>query len=542
MLKNLNNNSLNISIFKKFITILTFTIIFIVGIISVEDYGVTNDEYSNRFRSLVTINHLGDKLLPAINQRFKGDKKVPKLSEVSDKMKFYGGSILQVPLTLLEILSKTNDKRDAFRLRHYIYFVIFFCSLIAFYNILKIRFDDWQYCLIGTLILFLTPRIFANSFYNNFDIPFMAFTIFAINYGLKLIKKISYKNIIFFSFFAAAAMNIRIMGLIIPTFICFIILINSVQNKNEVKRNILNIIKISFLTYFLYVLFFPSLWENPLINTYAVFTNLGNHPMGGTHLYLGNLISFSEAPWHYIPVWIFVTVPVFYTLFFILGLFDFLLNFIKNKKTSSLNQDILFLLMFVTPIFAIIILNSTIYDGWRHLYFIYPFFVIFVVKGLISFSRSFNKYKKINKLFKIIILFALLDTAFWMHKNHPYQFTYFNKIVRNSVFGNFEIDYLSASYKTNYDFLIKNEKKDLYLIADSGTRVKLFYSLFSLSAGDRQKFKIVEKNKAQYLITTYNLDSQVYDKKFFDQYEILNEVIIDGNKINSLFKIKANNF
>ena len=57
-----------------------------------------------------------------------------------------------------------------------------------------------------------------------------------------------------------------------------------------------------------------------------------------------------------------------------------------------------------------------------------------------------------------------------MINNHPYQYVYFNKLIRNVAAKNFELDYLTASYKTNYDFLIENEKKDIYLIAENGNR------------------------------------------------------------------------
>ena len=125
-----------------------------------------------------------------------------------------------------------------------------------------------------------------------------------------------------------------------------------------------------------------------------------------------------------------------------------------------------------------------------------------------------------------------------MIKNHPHQYVFFNHLVKNYAMKNFELDYLQASYKANYDFLIKNEKKDIFFIADNGNRAKLFYSLFSLDDLERNKFKVVERSKAEYLITSYNLDYQIYDEKFFEKYKLLNEVIVDGQKINSLFKLK----
>ena len=69
-LYNLLINSLNI---KKFVTILTFSLIFIIGVISVKDYGTINDEYNNRFRSLVTLNYLGDKFIPTISKKYKAN-------------------------------------------------------------------------------------------------------------------------------------------------------------------------------------------------------------------------------------------------------------------------------------------------------------------------------------------------------------------------------------------------------------------------------------------------------------------------------------
>ena len=62
--------------------------------------------------------------------------------------------------------------------------------------------------------------------------------------------------------------------------------------------------------------------------------------------------------------------------------------------------------------------------------------------------------------------------------------------------------------------------------------------MFSLDDLERNKFKVVERSKAEYLITSYNLDYQIYDEKFFEKYKLLNEVIVDGQKINSLFKLK----
>ena len=373
---------------EKLLIILFFSIIFIAGVNSVKDYGTTNDEYSNRFRSLVTLNYLGEKFLPEINKKYKGNKQVPTFNEYKDKNKFYGGDVIQVPLTLAEILLKIDDKKNAFVFRHYIYYIIFFISLIVFYKILKVRFQDWRYCLLGVLILFLSPRIFANSIYNNFDIPFMAFSIFAVNYGLKLLKKFSIKRIFIFSLFCAMSINIRIMGLVIPSLFCLAIFLQAFEIKKEFKRYITTILCIILLTFLLYILFFPSLWESPFLNTWAVFTNLANHQMGGLHLYFGKLISFYNAPWHYIPVWIFITTPLLYSILFIFGLFDFLKKTFMLKKNFFFLIDMIFFLLIFIPIIADI---NCLYMMVGDSYFIYPFIIIYSIKSFIYISTSKSK-------------------------------------------------------------------------------------------------------------------------------------------------------
>ena len=65
-------------------------------------------------------------------------------------------------------------------------------------------------------MIFLSPRIFANSFYNNKDIIFLSFFIFSIYFAFRLIDKPSNKNIILSALFCALAIDIRLVAVILP--------------------------------------------------------------------------------------------------------------------------------------------------------------------------------------------------------------------------------------------------------------------------------------------------------------------------------------
>ena len=170
------------------------------------------------------------------------------------------------------------------------------------------------------------------------------------------------------------------------------------------------------------------------------------------------------------------------------------------------------------------------------MFFIYPCFRIFALIG-INFIFKNIKNIKLYYLIQLIVIFSLLNTSYWMMKNHPHQYVYFNKYFSSNADKNFELDFIGASYNQNLKYLIKNEKKDKYYICNS-SETELWYPLFSLTDEDRLKFIETSKENAEYWITNYHFDKNTYDEDFFRKYEILNEIIIDGNKINSLLKLK----
>ena len=532
----LDESSKKIHKYRKITIFLFFSIIFIIGFSSVKDFGATNDEYTQRLKGFITLNYLGEKFIPKLTKKFRGDKEFPKFENVPDNLRYYGGTIIHTPLAFLEIIFDIKDKKDIFLFKHYFLFFIFFISLISFFSICNYRFSNWKYGILGVLILFLSPRIFANSIYNNLDIPFMSFMIISLNCGLSLLKKINLKNIILFSFFSAIAIDIRLMGIIMPFIIVFILFLNTIMKTKNYKNFFLSAFYIMILTFSFVIIMWPMLWENPIINLINVFNNLANFPLTGYNLYLGSLVPISETPWHYMPIWILATTPLTYSFIFLIGIVKFTNDIFHKKNIDLFLKDLTFILIFFSPILAIITLNSSLYDGWRHMYFTYPCFVIFGLIGIEWFLKII-KNNKLYYLIQFIIIFSLFNTGYWMVKNHPHQNVFFNKFVRTNVNKIFVLDYIAASYKVNLDYLVENEKKNKYYIFNS-SETKLFYPLFSLKDEIRLKFIVSKKENAEYWITNHHFDKETYDDDFYEKYEILNEVIVDGNKINSLFKVK----
>ena len=101
----------------------------------------------------------------------------------NDWRKTYG-VLFDLPLSLIEILFNLTIQ-DAFLLRHFLTFLIFFISTVYFFYLLKIHLKTNNFLsLLGVLILISTPRIFSNSFYNGKDILLLALIIIATCYCL----------------------------------------------------------------------------------------------------------------------------------------------------------------------------------------------------------------------------------------------------------------------------------------------------------------------------------------------------------------------
>ncbi len=100
----------------KLIIVLFFIIFFIIGILSVSDYGISTDEGVQR--------DLGNN---ALNLVLKNDKAI---FEYENK---YHGTGFTLPLTILVKSLNIKNLRTIFLIRHYFTFLLFYISVIFFY-------------------------------------------------------------------------------------------------------------------------------------------------------------------------------------------------------------------------------------------------------------------------------------------------------------------------------------------------------------------------------------------------------------------------
>jgi len=426
----------------KTIVIIFFVLFLGLGLHLVKDYGICFDEKDQRDFGLTTINYVTQ-----ADQR---------LLQEHDRQR---GPLFEVVLIALEKgFHLTNNVRSIFVMRHLTTFLLFYLGVIFFYKLGKENFQSWQAGLLGCLFLILSPRIFADAFYNPKDIPCLSLFIICTYTLIKYLKNKTFFNTFIHAFACAVLIDIRIVGIIFPflTLVFTFADIYILPLKNEDSKRVF----LNLFSYFLFLilftfLFWPFLWASPLHNLIWCLLEVTRISIGGcSNLYLGQKIQITNIPWHYIPVWMAITTPLVYVIAFCVGYVRTILlagsDFIRFYRLNK--SGLIFLVLFSLFMLQVILFKPNNYDGWRHYFFIYPAFLIFSVAGLrtlFDFARGLKGGVFIQIIFILLILLNLGSVVSFMIRNHPYQNVYFNNLAgRNmkEIKCRFDLDYWGLSY------------------------------------------------------------------------------------------------
>ena len=114
-------------------------------------------------------------------------------------------------------------------------FLFFFGGIFAVFRLSERRFLDWRLGLLASLFLVLSPRFFAESFYNNKDIVFMALFAIAMNANIAFVLRPGIRTALFGALAAAIAIDVRIMGVVLPVVTLFLLLIRLTRSDFSLR-------------------------------------------------------------------------------------------------------------------------------------------------------------------------------------------------------------------------------------------------------------------------------------------------------------------
>lgn len=544
-----------------------FILLLGIALILYDDYGGFTDEILEIQTAAVNAKYILSKFPAWFANTEISVPIIGKLQNMPDLLSYddrtYGTAVMMPSIFINQIPGVELNAAQFLNFRRFYTFLNFYFAMIAFFILLKIRFKNALIALTGTIMLMLTPRFFAESFYNCKDIVFFSWVMVCLcGIGWYMMKN-SRWGLVLFCFGFAFAANTRLAGFFLwPAFLIISGLnhwIRKIRNPNIIRSWLLALI-VSLLLFYAVT---PYLWGSPTTRLSEgirfsssqitdreteLLTEANLKPLGQAELFLGNYVDTKQI-WYYLPVWMGITIPVFYILLFLAACFGIGRSVLPAIRKRKFSADLLFdwfcLAFFLTGLIGIILLKMNLYNGWRHAYFLYAPFIYLAVLGfqaLLSMPVKNHVLRTCkNAALLCMMLYSFFSTGSWVLRNHPLDFVYFNEIGRNYA-QQFSRDYWGVASKNCILDLLKEfngRRISLDLNADY-TWGSIEYSLMRLPQKEQDKFDPVWKTEnAEYLCYSYK--NTPGNQHSIPDFEMIKTYAIDGYDVAAIYK-RVRNF
>ena len=428
---------LNSKFFVHCIFLFLFGVFLFIGIHIFCDYGVGIDEYSQI--ALGKVNY---------ERVFEG--RTGPLAASFDR---YYGPAFETFLYEASPLVRRVFGVGVIDSRHLLEFLFFAGSAFAFYVLLWQMTGSAWYGLLGSLLLVCSPRMFGQSFFNSKDMGFLSIGIYLL-LSLWYFLDWSRLSLLIYGVLSGFALAIR------PQAVMFIVgglmaifLLSKKTSAYRFRRALLYL----GITGVAVLLFYPVFWTHPL-SGFGGFIARMAEPIGVPTYFFGKFYISPEIPWYHLIVWVALTSPISIVIASVFGLILFLRGGEKNTKLRTMCAVMAWIVL-GTFVLAVV-LRARTYDGWRHIYYVYPPLIGFSVYAVHRFFK--NQKRLVAYFFILLFLVDGVGTVRFMVQNHPNEYVYFNMLAGSypSAKSNFDFDYWGVSLRQDFSFLLSLPRAD----------------------------------------------------------------------------------
>lgn len=415
-------------------------------------------------------------LEPALEKKFGID-----MLPMEDNFKNYGAGFEFFSGLINEILGIDSHRDPAFHNVRHVLLGLITALILLFTGLTAKELIGWRGAVLAVMLLLISPRFMGHGFMNNKDIPFALGYVITAFFTLRFLKQLptpSWRSAMGVMIGFAAALNIRVGGLLLffyfglfcITFWAYFSQIKQTQGftTENLKGAVLKAVVASLAGYFLGLVLWPYGLLDPLSHPLEVLQEQSKFPVYINQLWEGKVVSSKDLPWYYLSKFIGMTTPLVVLLGFLLCLG------LTYKLRSKINLGLLgvVLFMFVFPVAYIAYSKANVYNGMRHVLFVYPMLVILAAVG---FYYVLEWLEKPIMRYGIGVLIALLSLmpAYYSVANIPYQYTYYNPLIGGieGAKGYYTTDYWMMGVREASEWLIENEnlkdKKNIRVAADA---------------------------------------------------------------------------
>ena len=480
----------------------------VAGAVVLDDYGVAEDEIAQRRIANANTDYIATGSADGLYNR---DYR-------------YFGVAFEMPLLLAERALGLQDPRHIYLTRHlvtHLFFIAggFVCGALV-YRMLGSR---WV-ALLAMLMFMLHPRLYAHSFFNSKDVPFAAMLAIALYLTHRAFRKDTIGAFLLCGIVVGLAIDLRPFGLMLPPMLLAMRALDFWQAGGGERKRIL-LTSAAFLAAALATTYIvhPYYWENPLRFIESVReVSQHRHPTNAVDLFMGEAYFGGAMPWNFIPVWFAITAPPLTLLIGAIGCAAVCWQGVSRPLAALRDREtrfrILLLGCFVTPVVAVIALQSNIYNGWRHMYFLWTPFCMLAAVGLHSIANSNAGEDR----WKIAVWLpgwvrgggrlhmarrglaygvagvGAITTLTAMIALHPYEYVYFNALTDAKTPGalseRYDMDYWLLAHRQSLEYLLARYPDEVLRVYPGSRSIRI------LPQSDRERIALAPPHEADFYI------------------------------------------
>ncbi len=452
------------------------------------------------------------------------------------KMHFYGGMFEVITGVTNKMLGSSDINHPRYHKVRHFWNAIFGFFMMFFIAMTAKELAGWRAAIIALLFAFFSPRLLGHSVMNPKDIPFAMGYIMSLYYMIRMWRELpnpTWKTIIGMSFAIGIAVGVRAGGLLVVaifglfTAIDFLLKFGPIAIFKEFDKT-LAYLKATLIPIvaglILAIIFWPYAIANPIENIGKSLAELSKYGVNIRLLFDGGMVYAQALPWTYLPKWVLYTIP----LFAIIGFPMFFALAFKTFKKYATVPLLALIFAAIFPFVWVILQDSTLYDGWRHLIFPYTAMLVLVALAWDTLIDMFKSNKAVTYGVLGLMTLTALDPAIFIVRNLSFPYTYFNPLIGGigGAFGQFETDYWGTSIKQGVEYL---EDQGILSMDMDETVVIATNFLYPL---DRYLKKYKDHyGDAKKVKTVYVRYRQRYDQSW--DYGLFNSRFVDGTRIQN---------
>ena len=462
------------TIAARLLVLVFFAALTVIGLSGCGDYGVPVDESWEQQTLQENMHEYAVRLGLDKDAAWFEEQKIGLISESTEKDHGQSAYYLFMP-----VMKKLADQPHQLHTAWIVYTWLWFMAGVwAVYGFSRETGMTRPISCLGTMVLYLCPRFFAEGHYNNKDMVLLTLVLLTLWLGVRFLKKPCLLRGVLFSLAGALAANTKIAGAIGwgVMGVCAIVLVTAQKRWNRRMIGTAAVTVAAFAAF--YALLTPAMWTD--VNGYFgyLFENATNFARW-TGVVVFRDVLFDQAveklPRYYLPWMMAVTLPLYVFPLAGCGQIAAGVRMWQQKKKALEDPTSMALIAatacWILPLCAAVLVNPTMYNGWRHFYFVYAGLALLAARGIsamVRFGRHYGGDCGMHLVLAAGLVLFFGWTAHGMIQNHPYQHSYYNLLGHRNAESAMELDYWELSTQNALEQLMASEERNARLRMEVG--------------------------------------------------------------------------